>query len=206
MQLLYFLNKISMQNYINNYIRINNNKAWLSGRLIFTQDNTEFSAFSKSLYRHTKTNYLKFFKMDRLCKLGFISAEILISENNLPENYEAEEIAVVLSNSNSTIDTDTNYYNTIKDKDNYFPSPGLFVYTLPNIVSGEISIKNKFKGENNFFISKEFDPEISTIKSPQESAYVSITEEFAGVIEFRQMEEVEEVMGLVQGGLRMCTL
>jgi hypothetical protein len=31
------------------------------------------------------------------------------------------------------------------------------VYTLPNIVIGEISIKNKFKGENAFFVFETFD-------------------------------------------------
>jgi hypothetical protein len=31
------------------------------------------------------------------------------------------------------------------------------VYTLPNIVIGEISIRHQFKGENAFFIAAEFD-------------------------------------------------
>ncbi|MEJ0079473.1 MAG: hypothetical protein WDM78_00555 [Puia sp.] len=36
-------------------------------------------------------------------------------------------------------------------------SPALFVYTLPNIVIGEISIRRHFKGENAFFVFKQFD-------------------------------------------------
>jgi hypothetical protein len=31
------------------------------------------------------------------------------------------------------------------------------VYTLPNIVAGEICIRNGVKGENAFFVSKQFD-------------------------------------------------
>jgi hypothetical protein len=36
-------------------------------------------------------------------------------------------------------------------------SPALFVYTLPNIVMGEIAIRNQFKGENTFFVSAQND-------------------------------------------------
>jgi hypothetical protein len=38
-------------------------------------------------------------------------------------------------------------------------SPSLFVYTLPNIVIGEICIRNHFKGEQAFYIQQEFDAE-----------------------------------------------
>ena len=40
---------------------------------------------------------------------------------------------------------------------NYFPSPAVFVYTLPNIVIGEISIRHKITGEGTFFIREKFD-------------------------------------------------
>ena len=41
---------------------------------------------------------------------------------------------------------------------NDIASPSLFVYTLPNIVTGEICIRNNFKGEDAFFVSESFDP------------------------------------------------
>jgi hypothetical protein len=47
----------------------------------------------------------------------------------------------------------------ISDRSNYFPSPSVFVYTLPNIVIGEICIRHGIKGENAFFISEKFEPE-----------------------------------------------
>ena len=37
------------------------------------------------------------------------------------------------------------------------PSPSLFVYTLPNILIGEIAIRNKWYGENLFTLSQKFD-------------------------------------------------
>jgi 3-oxoacyl-[acyl-carrier-protein] synthase-1 len=35
---------------------------------------------------------------------------------------------------------------------NYYPSPALFVYTLPNIVTGEIAIRHHIQGETSFYV------------------------------------------------------
>ena len=42
------------------------------------------------------------------------------------------------------------FQETIQHADSYYPSPALFVYTLPNIVTGEIAIRNKYYGETSF--------------------------------------------------------
>jgi len=65
----------------------------------------------------------------------------------------------VLMNGSSSLDDDRIYQETIQDKTNYFPSPAVFVYTLPNIVSGEIAIRNKIMGETSFYISETFSAE-----------------------------------------------
>jgi hypothetical protein len=39
-------------------------------------------------------------------------------------------------------------------------SPAVFVYTLPNIVLGEISIKHKLQSENVFFIEHKFNADL----------------------------------------------
>jgi 3-oxoacyl-[acyl-carrier-protein] synthase-1 len=41
---------------------------------------------------------------------------------------------------------------TISDPDNYYPSPALFVYTLPNIVTGELAIRHRLYGETAFYV------------------------------------------------------
>ena len=107
-------------------------------------------------YRLHKIDYPKFFKMDGLSKLGFIASETLLK--NKENHFEpCEDTAVICFNSSSSLETDTQYQATISDNNNYFPSPSLFVYTLPNIVTGEIAIRNKFFGETSFYISEEFD-------------------------------------------------
>jgi len=65
-----------------------------------------------------------------------------------------------MSNSSSSLDTDIAHNETIRDRSVYFPSPSVFVYTLPNIVIGEICIKNKIKGESAFLISEKFDAKL----------------------------------------------
>ncbi len=115
--------------------------AILKGRLISTADIT-------GLYREFAGDYPKFFKMDSLCKLGFVAAEILLKDISAEEK---ENAAIILFNRNASLFTDRNYQATIRDN-NYFPSPALFVYTLANIVTGEIAIRHKIYGETSFYV------------------------------------------------------
>lgn len=109
--------------------------------------------FLVSAYQHLALQYPKFYKMDSLSKLGWLAAEVLLKDSFEATRYRPEDTGIVLSNANSSLDTDIKYYVTVKD----IASPALFVYTLPNIVIGEISIRHRFKGENAFFISDEFE-------------------------------------------------
>lgn len=105
-----------------------------------------------ALYQHFNWQYPRYFKMDNLSRLGFAAAELLLSGWDA-SGYNPEEVAVVLSNANSSLDTDYRYIETTRE----IPSPSVFVYTLPNIVIGEICIRHRFKGENAFFLSPVFD-------------------------------------------------
>ncbi len=91
--------------------------------------------------------------MDNLSKLGWLATEILLKDSFNTFDYKPEAVGIVLANASSSLDTDIKYYETAKD----IASPALFVYTLPNIVIGEISIRHHFKGENAFFITEKFD-------------------------------------------------
>jgi len=140
------------------FIRIEDFKVWKNDKLILDyQESKEIGKFLKAVYKHLGMKYMKFFKMDSLSKIGLLGAELLLQDNPLLEKYAPENIGVVLSNASASLDVDRKYFETIKDAENYFPSPALFVYTLPNIVLGEICIRNGFKGENAFFIQKEFE-------------------------------------------------
>ncbi len=108
-----------------------------------------------ALYRRHIGDYPKFFKMDTLAKLGIVGTEMLMQqcrEQHLPMPGNP---ALVFGNRSASIANDTDYLATISDPDNYYPSPALFVYTLPNIVTGEIAIRHKWYGETCFYILSE---------------------------------------------------
>ena len=109
------------------------------------------------IYRKEVGDYPKFFKMDMLSRLGFIASELLLKLEGKERFTDNGHRAVILFNHSSSLQTDTQYLESIKDDDNYFPSPSLFVYTLPNIVTGEIAIRNHYHGETSFFILAEED-------------------------------------------------
>lgn len=148
--------------FIEKYCHIKNNNIFVDGKLIFSHKESEsLRPFTKLAYRFLKPSYNKFFKMDEISKLGFIAAEALLYDVDL-SSYNEGDISVILSNSHSTIVTDKNHQKTVDDYDNFFPSPSVFVYTLPNIMIGEISIRHKFRGENAFFIVENFNAELVT--------------------------------------------
>ena len=124
-------------------IEISPTSVILDGRTIAVEQTGE--KMLVELYRRYVGDYPKFFKMDTLCRLGFIAAEMLIgAENDVPS-------AIILANRSASIKDDRDYLATISEG-NYYPSPALFVYTLPNIVTGEIAIRHHVQGETPFYI------------------------------------------------------
>lgn len=126
---------------IESYIEITPTSVVLNGQTI--EVNSTGDKMLVELYRRYAGDYPKFFKMDTLSRLGFIAAEILLKESKVD--------AVVLANKSASIKNDTDYMATITNG-NYYPSPALFVYTLPNIVTGEIAIRHHIQGETAFYI------------------------------------------------------
>lgn len=117
----------------------------------------------KQIYKLLEVDYPKFYKMDRLSKLAFLTAEFLFKESKVLEKYAPHQVALIFSNASSSLNTDLNHNASIMDDTNYYPKPSVFVYTLPNIMLGEICIRHKLRGENVFFVSEKFNAEIMTI-------------------------------------------
>ncbi len=144
------------QLHIQTYCHLVKNKVYVDGSLVFENPEADsLASFTKSVYRHYKPKYAKFFKMDEISKLGFIAAEVLLQKGQ-HEHFKGSEVGIVLANSHATFVTDQSFQESIEDYNNFFPSPSVFVYTLPNIMVGEISIRNKLQGENAFFIFENF--------------------------------------------------
>ncbi len=138
---------------IRKYVSVDKRSVKVNGTdLLLNEQGADFGEFMKQIYHACSISYLKFFKMDPQSKLGFVAAKILLQDDDR-DRFEPEEKAIVLANSASSLNTDEKYFESIND----IPSPAVFVYTLPNIVAGEICIHHNLKGENTFFIQEEFD-------------------------------------------------
>lgn len=129
-------------------------KLWERKEELEEQEGKEHHSLLTTLYKQMIGNYPKFYKMDGLSRLGFVASEILL---NAEKGETDKERAIIFFNHSSSIASDRNYKESINDKDNYFPSPSIFVYTLPNIVTGEIAIRNHFHSETSFFILPDKD-------------------------------------------------
>src|SRR5690606_35461004 len=143
--------------HIKSYCRITNEKMICDGNLILKRNPDESNAeFLKEIYRKSEANYPKFFKMDLLCKSAFLAAEFISKKENLFET----NTALILSNKGSSQDSDEKHAQAIYSE-NSAASPAVFVYTLPNIALGEISIRHQLFSENLFLIFDKFSPERS---------------------------------------------
>ena len=71
-----------------------------------------------------------------------------------------EDRAVILFNETGSLHADSAFQTTIQQPEAFFPSPSVFVYTLPNIVTGEIAIRNKYYGESNFMVLPKRDDKL----------------------------------------------
>ena len=143
---------MNLQNYITSNCTISKHVIYKNEVPVFEHRDADLPAFLLAAYQHLGLNYPKFYKMDNLCKLGWLASEVLLSGADIKQ-YQPVEVGLVLSNANASLDSDKKYMQSVGD----IPSPALFVYTLPNIMIGEICIRNNFKGEDAFFIFEKFD-------------------------------------------------
>ena len=123
------------------------------GTAIFNSSETDFAPFIREAYKHLGENNMKFYKMDNLCKLGYVAAGYLLKDTN----YRPEEIGIILANASASLDTDCRHQAIINKEGDKAASPAVFVYTLPNVVLGEICIRHKIQGENTFFVCQQSD-------------------------------------------------
>ena len=91
--------------------------------------------------------------MDDMCKLGYVATAYLLKTKS---SYLSTEIGIVLGNSSSSLHTDRKHQSILDREGDAAASPAVFVYTLPNLVLGELCIRHKIQGENTFFVCREY--------------------------------------------------
>lgn len=132
---------------IRHTVKLSSEGVVLDGKVLVTQEKGK--NMLTELYRQYIGDYPRYYKMDILSKVAFICSELLLqAEGKRDENKE--DRAVILFNHSSAIVSDRAFLSTLSEE--YYPSPSVFVYTLPNIATGEIAIRNGYHGETSFYI------------------------------------------------------
>lgn len=129
-------------------VQINSYTATLDGREL------EYSGSLTDLYKEHIDDYPKFYKMDMLSKLVFIATELLTSQER---ERDLSDCAIILFNRTSSIVSDIRHLACINGREGFFPSPSVFLYTLPNIAVGEVAIRRGIKGESSLYIINQKD-------------------------------------------------
>ncbi len=140
---------------ITTYCRIKNDSYSVNGKDFSLTQEENLSALLLQLYKSLGIDYAKFHKMDLLAKTAFLGSELIIKNTHHLDNTKDDEVALCFANRESSAYSDANFIKSYAEDGN--PSPSHFVYTLPNILLGEIAIKNKWYGENLFLIFPKFD-------------------------------------------------
>lgn len=144
------------RNRILSYCHLTNVEVNVNGKLLEIHSGDDVKSWFSNIYNYIGSAYPKFFKMDRLCKAGLLASDLVMRESGFFSEEVKENGAVVCFNSAGSLDDDAIYQQTIQQPDEYFPSPAVFVYTLANIVAGEMCIRHKIMGESSFYISQNF--------------------------------------------------
>lgn len=143
---------------ITGYCRLQNDVCLVDGDVIARRDAGSEDSWFKQIYKQRGLAYPKFYKMDILSQAGYLASELIkLAKPGMADAYADDEIALVFANASSSAETDRRFIQSYEQ--NGAPSPSLFVYTLPNIVLGEIAILNKWYGENMFAVLPKFAPD-----------------------------------------------
>ena len=118
------------------------------------QSSENFHDFIRVEYKKLGESNMKFYKMSDLCKAAYVSMANLVKDYQLDE-FVPEDISIVFSNRSSSLETDVEHQNIINQQLEEGASPAVFVYTLPNVVTGELCIRHKIKGNNTFFVENK---------------------------------------------------
>lgn len=138
-------------------VRIEQGRITLDGQILLeTAPSENFAAFIRSAYKVLALDDRKFYKMDDLSKLGYIATACLFSRNGGTTGYKPDQVGMILANASSSLDTDRKHQHIIDTLGGKEASPAVFVYTLPNVVMGELCIRYKIQGENTFFINNRY--------------------------------------------------
>lgn len=170
-------------------------------------------AMLKAVYQDCIGGYPKFYKMDILSKLGFVASELLLHQEDdcqsvsLDERQDVqgldnghEDRAVVIFGKSGSSYSDACFQHTIDRQGDYYPSPAAFVYTLPNILTGEIAIRHHYYGETCYMALPEKDTELMMRMAEQTLMDDATTSVVCGWLDATDENHFEGELWLIEQG------
>ncbi len=120
----------------------------LDGRPLPVQ--SQGAGLLSEIYRKYVGDYPKYHKMDALSRLAFLATELLLSRGDVPQDSGR---ATILFNRTSSVVADRCHLGSIAKPGEFYPSPSVFLGTLPNMATGEIAIRHGYTGETSLYIT-----------------------------------------------------
>lgn len=120
----------------------------LDGRPLPVQ--SQGAGLLSEIYRKYVGDYPKYHKMDALSRLAFLATELLLSRSDVPQDSGR---ATILFNRTSSVVADRCHLGSIAKPGEFYPSPSVFLGTLPNMATGEIAIRHGYTGETSLYIT-----------------------------------------------------
>ena len=154
------------------------------------------AALLTELYRTYVNDYPKYFKMDEPTKLGFLATELLLRAEGDRHEDSCDRAVIVFGRSGSIV-SDRRFQASLDGDDGFFPSPSVFVYTLPNMVAGEIALRNHYHGETAYYALDRYDPTL--IGSVVEATFAdgSVGSIISGWVDYADEQHYEATMELL---------
>jgi len=138
-------------------MRILSTTTYRNGR--FTVDGKELASSTGDIdqdltnaWAAMKVELPRFVRMDRNSKLVSIAAAPFFTAEGIITKYPKDRIGMVIMGTHGSMETDQRYLDQLLAENH--ASPGLFVYTLPNIAMGELSIQHGLHGSGLCLLSE----------------------------------------------------
>ena len=97
------------------------------------------------IFKESLADGSRFFKMDLFSRLAYVAVGLLAKD--APGEYVPEETGLLIFTLNGSVLADRKHLSTFSKPDEYYPSPAIFINTLPNVVLGEMAVTHRIKGE-----------------------------------------------------------
>lgn len=130
------------------HLRITPDGLWIDDEAVPLE--SRGSALVTEIFKKYLADGSRFFKMDLYSRLAYVGTSLL-AKDALGAS-DPEDRAMVIFTQNGSVLADRKHLSTFANPDEFFPSPAVFINTLPNVVLGEIAVKNTIKGETTLVI------------------------------------------------------